>query len=73
MFSFYAKLNAMKLQPSFFDIFGALGFIVIILVAIRGLLNSGTLPEWMFVALLLIGVIGFSVDVVIVYKTYLKK
>ncbi len=63
----------MKLQPSFFDIFGALGFIVIILVAIRGLLNSGTLPEWMFVALLLIGVIGFSVDVVIVYKTYLKK
>lgn len=63
----------MKLQPSFFDIFGAIGFLVIIGIAVKGLFNSGSLPEWMLVVLLLIGIIGFIVDCAIVYKTYLKK
>ncbi len=63
----------MKLQPSFFDIFGALGFIVIICVALKGLLTSGVLPLGMLVVLLLIGIIGLAVDSVIVYTSYFKK
>lgn len=63
----------MRLQPSFFDIFGALGFIAIIVAAMLGLLHGGLLPTWMLIAILLIGIAGFIVDAAIVYRTYIKK
>lgn len=73
MFSFCARIDAVKLQPSFFDIFGAVGFLVIIGIAVKGLANPDSLPEWMLLVLLFIGIVGFLVDSVIVYRTYLKR
>jgi len=42
-------------------------------VAVKGLLNPGSLPQWALILLLFIGVVGFVVDSVIVYQTYIKK
>ncbi len=56
-------------KPEFFDIFGAIGFIYIIIFSYRVLLGKNV-PKWATVALLLIGIIGLLVDSIIVYTFY---
>jgi uncharacterized membrane protein len=59
------------LEPQFFDIFGFLGFIYIILIGILGL-RGRPLPKWDFIILLAIGVVGLVVDGFFVYSFYLR-
>ena len=58
------------LEPQFFDIFGFIGFIFIAVCSLLGL-SKKNIPKWMWITLLLIGLIGILVDGVIVYTFYL--
>jgi multidrug transporter EmrE-like cation transporter len=61
----------LPLPPQFFDIFGFCGFVYITAVAwlaLRGI----SLPKWIFIILLLVGIIGLMVDGFVVYEFYLK-
>lgn len=64
----------MKLPPAeFFDIFGALAFLYITGFSLWLLFYQNFFPpRWPAVILFLIGVIGFIVDAVIVYRSYVK-
>ena len=59
------------LNPSFFDIFGVMGFLYIFTLSLWGLAGKN-LPRWSLGILLLIGSIGLLVDGLIVYLFYLK-
>lgn len=60
------------LKPEFFDIFGALAFIFIIVVSIHAIRTDKPLPKAKAIVLLIIGMIGFLIDITIVYLHYLK-
>ncbi|HEY4527727.1 MAG TPA: hypothetical protein VJL09_01660 [Candidatus Paceibacterota bacterium] len=63
----------MKLPPAeFFDIFGALAFLYITGFSLWALFAPASLPRWALIILLLVGIAGFIIDAVIVYKNYLK-
>ena len=59
-------------QPAFYDIFGFLGFVVIVHIALYWLRRSQPPPKWVAIVLLVIGVIGGVVDAIIVYKQFLS-
>lgn len=61
----------MELTPQFFDIFGIMGFVYIVALALYGL-SGKNVPRWALIILLLIGIIGLLVDVLVVYTFYLK-
>ena len=60
-----------SLEPQFFDIFGFIGFIYVIVVSLLALREKFA-PKWMFVVLLFVGLIGLLVDGFVVYTSYLK-
>jgi len=60
------------LQPELFDIVGVISFLFIIVISIRALGSHNTLPQWMFIVLLLIGIAGLFVDGAIVYTFFLS-
>lgn len=60
-----------SLEPHFFDIFGFMGFVYIVVISSM-FLKKKTPPRWMVVVLFLIGAIGMIVDGIIVYKYYLS-
>ncbi len=57
-------------NPSFFDIFGIIFFIFLIIISAWALKNEKPLPKVIFFILLLLGIIGFILDSVSVYKEY---
>lgn len=59
-------------QPQFFDIFGAIGFVYIILFSVWCLKNNRVVPGSALFVLLMIGVVGFLVDSAIVYFSYIR-
>lgn len=59
-------------KPEFFDIFGAVGFLYIIILSIFILIKNN-LPKWTVIILLIIGIVGLIIDATIVIKTYLIK
>ena len=58
-------------EPQFFDIFGFVVFIYIILLSWL-LLRRIYVKKWMIIILLLIGITGLLVDGSVVYIYYLK-
>ena len=60
------------IRPEFFDIFGIGVFLFIIFVSAMSLKTSLPIPSWALIVLLIIGILGFLVDVTIVYLTYAK-
>ncbi len=59
-------------QPSFFDIFGLITFTFITAVSLWALLVKRSLPRWILIILLFIGVGGLIVDGSIVYMIYIR-
>ena len=59
-------------QPEFFDIFGIFVFSFLIFASLWGLKTKKPFPKWMLMALLLIGILGFIVDGIIVFVTYIQ-
>ena len=64
------KLSFIK--PQFFDIFGVPVFIFISLISWR-LLIGAFVPRWIFMLMLIIGILGVIIDGFIVFRTYVKK
>jgi mannose/fructose/N-acetylgalactosamine-specific phosphotransferase system component IID len=58
--------------PQFFDIFGIIGFVYIIVFSIWVLKTKKPVSVWALAVLFAIGIIGFLVDSAIVYFSYLK-
>ncbi len=56
---------------SFYDRFGIFYFLIIAIIGFWMLV--GNLPSWTAYVLIFMGVTGFIVDSIIVYKTYLKR
>ena len=57
-------------NAEFFDIFGFLGFIYIIIISIL-ILKNKKVPKWAAIILLTIGILGLTIDGFIVINTYL--
>ena len=60
------------IRPVFFDIFGIVVFIFLLITGIWMLKKKKIPPTWVSVILIVIGVWGLIVDGTIVYLTYLK-
>jgi len=64
-------LSLLKIfNPSFFDIFGTIFFIFLIVISAWELKNKRPLPKVIIFTLLLAGIIGFILDSISVYKAY---
>lgn len=62
------------MKPQHFDILGSLAFAYISIFAINMVVNKGeAIPEWSIYLLALIGVVGFLVDITIVFVYFIKK
>ncbi len=57
-------------NPSFFDIFGIVFFIFLIVISVWELKNKRPLPKVIIFILLSAGIIGFVLDSISVYKAY---
>lgn len=57
-------------NAEFFDIFGFLGFIYIIIISIW-ILRNKKVPRWTAIILLIIGILGLTIDGFIIINTYL--
>ena len=55
---------------AFFDIFGFLAFVMIIIIGILILKRYHKVPDWIGGLLLMIGIAGLLIDGMIVIKTY---
>ena len=62
----------MNLRPEFFDVFGVVAFAYVVCVSLFAL-RKKRLPKAVFVALLLVGLIGLFVDGAIVYVSFLAR
>lgn len=60
------------IKPEFFDIFGIAVFSFIVTISYQAL-NERLIPRWVFIVLLVIGILGLIVDGTIVFMTYIKK
>ncbi|MEK7654477.1 MAG: hypothetical protein AAB345_04365, partial [Patescibacteria group bacterium] len=60
-----------SLAPQFFDIFGSIGFIYIVVLALL-MVRGVFIPKWASGLLLLVGSIGLIVDGLMVYTYYLR-
>ncbi len=58
------------IPAEFFDIFGVLGFIVLVAAGIWMLTSEKRVPFWMKILILIFGLIGLIVDSYIVIKTF---
>jgi multidrug transporter EmrE-like cation transporter len=58
------------IRPEFFDIFGFLGFIYIIIFSSWFIYKKRKIPKWTLIILLILGIIGLIVDGSIVYTYY---
>lgn len=61
------------IRPEFFDIFGVFVWIFFIAISGRALYIGEAIPHWAVAVLLIISILGFLIDGVIVYKTYIKR
>jgi uncharacterized membrane protein len=62
------------MKPQHFDILGSLAFAYVSIFAINMLVNKGgVVPDWSIYLLTLIGVVGFLVDITIVFVYFIKK
>ncbi|MEK6884334.1 MAG: hypothetical protein AABY22_32180 [Nanoarchaeota archaeon] len=61
-----------RFRAEFFDIFGAIVFLYIVILSIWGLINNN-MPKLAGITLLLIGIGGLIIDSSIVIRTYLIK
>lgn len=59
------------MEPQFFDIFGVLAFIYILVISLLGLLGRH-IPKRGYIVLALIGFVGLLIDGYVVYTFYLK-
>jgi hypothetical protein len=59
-------------KPEFYDIFGLMGFIFLLITSIYAVLNRGRLPLWSWIIILVIAIIGFSVDITMVMRNFLN-
>ena len=57
-------------NPSFFDIFGVIFFVFLIIISVWELRKKRPLPKVIFFILLSAGIIGFILDSISVYKAY---
>jgi hypothetical protein len=58
------------LKPEFFDIFGAVGFAYIIGLSAWALAAKKKITWWALTILFFVGILGFLVDIAIVYFSY---
>ncbi|MDO8557367.1 MAG: hypothetical protein Q7R98_02790 [Candidatus Jorgensenbacteria bacterium] len=58
------------IRPEFFDLFGIAVFLFITIESVRAIKTKKRIPRWVFVLLLVIGILGLLIDGTIVYKTY---
>ena len=58
------------MNAEFFDIFGFMGFVIILIISIWMLKTKERVPKWTAVILLIIAMMGLIVDGFIVIKTY---
>ena len=58
-------------RPEFYDIFGFIIFIFLIILSSWSLIKNKKLPKWILITLLIIGIIGGIVDGIIVYSHFL--
>ena len=64
-----------NVKPEAFDVLGFVVFLLITTIAVWGLRNSEqckSVPPWMFLLLLIIGIGGLIVDATLVYVFLLK-
>jgi hypothetical protein len=66
------KIRLKRLKPQFFDIFGVLGFAVIILASVFIILDNESYHSGIY-AILFIGIVGIMVDINVVFKHYIKE
>lgn len=59
-------------RQEFFDIFGLVIFIFLLIVGSWMLLSKKKLPQWVGFVILLVGILGLIVDGFIIFQTYLK-
>ena len=60
-------------KAEFFDIFGFMGFVILIGIAIWMLKSIEKLPNWTIIIILIIATIGAIVDGHIIFKTYITR
>lgn len=58
--------------PQFFDIFGLICFIYLIVLSLLCLADKKNIPRVMFIVLFFIGLLGLIIDGLMVYQFYLK-
>ncbi len=58
-------------SAAFFDIFGFIAFIFLLIVGIWMLKSKRKLPKWIGIIILLIAILGIIIDGFIVIKTYI--
>ena len=59
------------MDAAFFDIFGIIAFLIILVVGIKILRSNKKIPHWVGGLLLLIAIGGLMIDSIIVIKTYI--
>lgn len=60
------------MRPQHFDILGSLAFAYITIFAINTL-RGVVMPKWSVAVLVIVGIIGFIVDITIVFIYFIKK
>ncbi len=59
------------MNAAFFDIFGIIAFLIILIIGIKILRTNKRVPQWVGGLLLLIAIGGLMIDSIIVIKTYI--
>lgn len=59
------------IPAEYFDIFGFIGFLILVIAGIWMLTSKKRVPFWMKLVILVIGIIGLIVDGYIVIKTFI--
>ena len=67
-----AKISLFR-RPEFYDIFGFMAFLFIVLVAGRSLIFQQALPTWTKIILIIISIMGLIVDGIITFNFFIKK
>jgi len=64
----------MKINAEFFDIFGIIAFIIILVIGILIKVKRRKLPndvfDWIAIVLIIIGILGLVVDIIMVFRGY---